>query len=94
MLVVDASVLVPVLTDGGDDGDTFRRRLRGEVLVGPDLVRVEVLSVVRRLRQAGILSPRQAGQAVDDLLDLPLYRLPDRCASAPSLGVARQPDGV
>ena len=47
MLVVDASVLAPVVADGASDGRRFRERLRGEALVGPDLLRLEVVSVLR-----------------------------------------------
>lgn len=76
MLVVDASVLAPVVADAGDDGEGFRARLRGEVLAGPDLLRLEVVSVLRRQAAAGQLTPAQAAAAIDDLLDLPLSVFP------------------
>jgi len=56
VLVVDASPLAPVVADGGADGRRFRERLRGEVVVGPDLLRVEVTSVLRRHANSGRLS--------------------------------------
>lgn len=72
MLVVDASVIAPVVADGGTDGDLFRRRLRGEAIAAPDLLRIEVMSVVRRQTSAGALTVTQASLAIDDLLDLPV----------------------
>ena len=76
MLVVDASVLAPVVADGGIDGDTFRDRLRGEAIAGPDLLRVEVMAVIRRQAAASRLTSAQAGRAIDALLDLPITVYP------------------
>jgi predicted nucleic acid-binding protein len=72
VLVVDASVLAPVVADDGPDGQRFRSRLRGEVIAGPDLLRIEVTSVVRRHVQAGRLTLDQAAGAIHDVLDLPV----------------------
>ena len=72
MLVVDASVIAPAVADGGDDGRRYRQRLRGEQLAAPDLLRVEVLSVLRRQARLGELDAAQVAAAVDDLLDLEL----------------------
>ena len=76
MLVVDASVIAPAVADGGDLGRRFRDRLRGERLAAPDLLRVEVLSVIRRQAARRALSPRRAEEAVTDLLDLPVSVFP------------------
>jgi predicted nucleic acid-binding protein len=76
VLVVDASVLAPVLADGGSDGQRLRRRLRDETLAGPDLLRVEVTSVLRRQAGTGALSPEQADAALDDLLAFPVIAFP------------------
>ena len=76
MLVVDASVLAPVVADVGADGHRFRERLRGEPLIGPDLLRVEVTSVLRRRVMTGHLTPEQADVALGDLLDLPITVFP------------------
>ena len=72
MLVVDASVVAPAVADAGDDGRRYRQRLRGEQLAAPDLLRVEVLSVLRRQHRRGGLDAGQVEAAVDDLLDLEL----------------------
>ena len=76
MLVVDASVLAPVVADDGPDGRRFRSRLRGEAIVGPDLLRIEVTSVVRRHVQAGRLTLDQATAAIEDVLGFPVRVFP------------------
>lgn len=76
MLVIDASVLAPVVADAGRDGLRFRERLRGEVIVGPDLLRVEVTSVLRRHANTGQLTSEQADAAIGDLLDFPITVFP------------------
>ena len=76
MLVVDASVLAPAVADDGADGAEIRGRLRHEVIAAPDLLRVEVTSVIRRHRAAGRLSSAHANAALDDLLDFPVRVFP------------------
>ena len=76
MLVADASVIAPVVADGGPYGRRFRQRLRGEQIAAPDLLRVEVLSVIRRQLQAENIDMPQANHAVEDLADLPLTVYP------------------
>ncbi len=75
-VVVDASVVAPAVADGGPDGDVCRAALRGHLLVAPDLLRIEVLSVLRRHVAAGSLTRRQAEHAVDDLMALPITVYP------------------
>ena len=74
MIVVDASVLAPALADDGPDGDRARARLRGEVLTAPEVVDLEVASVLRRGAASGALPARRADLALQDLVDLPLRR--------------------
>lgn len=76
MLVVDASVVAPLVADAGQDGRNIRHRVRDEIMAAPDLLRVEVLSVVRRQLQSGSVDDRQAGAAIDDLIDLPVEVYP------------------
>ena len=76
MLVVDASVLVVALADDGVDGDRSRARLAGEVLAAPEVLDLEVLSVLRRLVATGEMPARRASLAVEDLATLPLQRAP------------------
>ena len=76
MLVVDASVIAPAIADAGRDGDLCRARLAGQSLAAPDLLRVEVLSVIRRQVSSGQLSVSQASNAIDDLLNIPIRVYP------------------
>jgi predicted nucleic acid-binding protein len=76
VLVVDASALVVALSDDGPDGDLVRRRLRGESFAAPELVDLEVVSVLRKQLAIGALDGRRAGLALTDLADLPLRRVP------------------
>ncbi len=76
MLVVDASVLAPVVADAGSDGQRFRGRLHGETIIGPDLLRIEVTSVVRRQASLGQLTQEQADAAISDLLAFPITVFP------------------
>lgn len=66
----------------GSDGQRFRERLRGEMIIGPDLLRLEVVSVLRRHAGNGALTDEQAEDAVDDLLAFPITVFP----TAPLLG--------
>ncbi|CAN5786978.1 hypothetical protein BH23ACT8_BH23ACT8_24490 [soil metagenome] len=75
MLVVDASVLAPALADDASDGDTARARLRGEMLIAPALIDLEVASVFRRQLLAQDLAARRAELALADLVDLPVRRV-------------------
>lgn len=76
MLVVDASVLAVALADDGVDGDAARGRLRGEDLVAPELLDLEVVSVLRGQMIAGALDARRADLALNDLAAMPLERAP------------------
>lgn len=78
MIVVDASVLATALGDDGPDGDRARARLYGERLSAPELVDLEVTSVLRRQVQNGAADLRRAALALADLAALPLRRAPHR----------------
>ena len=75
VLVVDASVLAVALLDDATDGDAARARLRGEQLVAPALIDLEVVSVWRGLARGGHLDARRARLALEDLRALPLQRV-------------------
>lgn len=78
MIVVDASVLAPALADDGDDGDHLRQRLRGQSWAAPELIDLEVQSVLRSGVRRGLLDERRARLAWSDLIDAPLHRVPHR----------------
>ncbi|MHB1777543.1 MAG: type II toxin-antitoxin system VapC family toxin [Acidimicrobiales bacterium] len=78
MIVVDASVVAPALADDDDDGARARARLQRERIVAPQLLDVEVLSVIRKGRLAGLLDERRAAMAVLDLARLRVDRVAHR----------------
>ncbi|MGQ0772861.1 MAG: type II toxin-antitoxin system VapC family toxin [Pseudonocardiales bacterium] len=78
MIVVDASVLAPALSDDSDDGDHLRRRLRGQRLTAPEVIDLEVQSVLRSGVRRGLLDDRRARQAWGDLVSMPLHRVRHR----------------
>lgn len=75
-VVCDASALVTVLLDSGDDGVWLTARLRGAELCAPDLLPFECANIFRRHESAGLVSADQAAQAHADLLDLPIDLFP------------------
>lgn len=78
MIVVDASLLVCTLADDDSAGDLARMRLRGETLVAPELIDLEVLSALRRRHRHGRLDARRSRFARTDLAELPMRRVTHR----------------
>jgi predicted nucleic acid-binding protein len=78
VIVVDASVLSVALGDDGPDGATSRSALAGETLIAPELIDLEVLSVLRRQVMAGKMPVARAQLALSDLADLPMRRVSHR----------------
>jgi predicted nucleic acid-binding protein len=70
--VVDASVMLAVIADPGPIGDRLRHHLRGHALVAPDILVVEVASVLRRHTSAGLIDPGPASRALATLAELDL----------------------
>ena len=78
MIVVDASVLANAVADDTPIGARARARLAEakSAVSAPDLVDVETVSVLRRRWRAGDLTLARFAEAVDDLLELPITRVP------------------
>lgn len=76
MIVVDAGVLLVALVDDGSNGDSVRARLRGERLVAPELIDLDVLSALRGLTRSGQVLLRRADLALEDLESIPMERAP------------------
>lgn len=72
MIVIDASVLATALGDDGLGGAQARTRIRGEDLVAPEIIDLEVTSVWRRT----LTDERRAALALADLSAIPLRRAP------------------
>jgi predicted nucleic acid-binding protein len=77
MLVVDASAVAELLL-GRPAAATVARRFteHGFDLHAPHLLDIEVLSALRRVVASGNATAARAGEAVVDLLDLPIERYP------------------
>jgi predicted nucleic acid-binding protein len=75
-LVVDASLVVSALVDGGVAGSWAESLLTGEPLSAPHLMPVEVANILRRAAAAGEISGDVAAMAHSDLLDLRVELFP------------------
>ena len=75
-LVVDASVVVAALVDGGPDGRWAETILATDELAGPHLMPVEVTNILRRASRAGEISDDTASLAHADLLALRVALFP------------------
>ena len=75
-LVVDASLVVSALVDGGDTGSWAESLFAGESLSAPHLMPVEVANILRRAAAAGEISPDAAAMAHADLLDMRVELFP------------------
>ena len=69
-LVVDATVVVAALIDGGPDGAWAESVLLSGALTAPALMPVEAANILRRAALAGTVSADAATLAHRDLLDL------------------------
>ncbi len=77
MIVIDASVLANLVGDDTPTGERARTRLAAASSASvPDLADVETMSTLRRRWLAGDLDAERFQQAIDDLLALPLARVP------------------
>ncbi|MGW9632286.1 type II toxin-antitoxin system VapC family toxin [Agromyces sp. NPDC055520] len=71
-VVADASAIVTLLIDPGAHGDAVAARLAQTTVFAPALLPFEVANVLRRRRNAGLLSPAEAELAHFELLELPI----------------------
>lgn len=77
MIVIDASVMANLVGDDGDSGRIARARSSSDTQwAAPDLVDAETTAVLRKRWRAGDLTARRFKAAVDDLLSLPMLRVP------------------
>lgn len=69
-LVVDASVILKVLLEAGETADALAERLVPVNLMAPAILPFEVANVLRRRRNAGLLTPANADEAFLSFADL------------------------
>jgi predicted nucleic acid-binding protein len=75
-VVADASVLVAVLVDSGQEGKWSEDAVAERSLAGPELALAEASNILRRLEQARKISRLEANSAHRDLLRLDLELFP------------------
>ncbi len=75
MIVLDASVVVELLTNGGM-ANAIRSKLAGtdESILVPHLLDIEVLSAIRRLMAGQRMDPHRGARFLMDLAALPAQR--------------------
>lgn len=79
MIVVDASAVLDGLLDATANAEIAAYLSGGgDRLAAPDLIDVEVPSVLRRWERRRDISARRAEQALHDLQELPITRYPAR----------------
>ncbi|HKU38912.1 MAG TPA: type II toxin-antitoxin system VapC family toxin [Polyangiales bacterium] len=81
-LVVDASVVVAALVDGGTEGQWAERQLAAEPLAAPHLLLVEAANILRRAALAGQISDDVAALAHADLVQLRVELFPYELVAA------------
>lgn len=69
-IVVDASVIVAALVDGGPDGSWAEEILASEPLAAPHHMPIEASNILRRATLAGEISDAAARLAHEDLIAL------------------------
>ena len=74
-VVVDASALVELLLRR-ERAPAVRQAVGDTEMVAPDVINPEVLWSLRRRERTGSMGADRARQAVEDLLDAPVRRLP------------------
>lgn len=67
-LVIDSSVVVAALIDGGPAGQWAAAILPGGSLQAPNLILAEAANVLRRLERATLITTLEANAAHDDLM--------------------------
>ena len=77
MIVLDASVVVELLTNG-PSADSVRQQLSAhdEAFIAPHLVDVEVMSAIRNLAAGRRIDPHRSEQILRGLAMLPVERYP------------------
>jgi predicted nucleic acid-binding protein len=75
-IVVDSSVIVAALLSTNDDGAWAERVIEDGSLFAPELIRVEVTNIIRRLERAKEMTSPEAHAAYADFMELDLYLHP------------------
>jgi predicted nucleic acid-binding protein len=82
LLVVEASAVLTLFIDPGAAGEAVATLLRSADLIAPTLLPFEVSNVLRRRRNAGLLSAAEAALAHGELVHLPIELWPYEALAA------------
>ena len=69
-VIVDSSVVVAALLDTGPNGAWAEKVIEDRALYAPELVRVEVTNILRRLERAKEITTAEANAGYEDLMQL------------------------
>jgi predicted nucleic acid-binding protein len=75
-IVVDSSLVVAALVSRGDDGRWAEEIIEKGSLYAPELIRVEVVNVLRHRERAKEITEQEAGAAFEDFMQLELDLYP------------------
>jgi predicted nucleic acid-binding protein len=75
-LVVDSSVIVAALLSTNEVGAWAERVIEAGSIFAPELIRVEVTNIIRRLERAKEMTEQEADAAYADFMELDLYLHP------------------
>ena len=75
-VVVDSSVIVAALIDTGPNGAWAEEAIEHEGLYAPELVRAEVMNILRRFERGKQITTPEANAARDDLMQLEIELFP------------------
>lgn len=75
-VAIDASVIVAALLSTNDEGVWAERVIEDGSLFAPELIRVEVTNIIRRLERAREITEQEANAAYADFMELDLYLHP------------------
>ena len=76
MIVVDASVLLPAISEQGEAGQAARDRIGRQPLMAPELIDCETASALKGLERSGRLPSDLARLKLRELALLPIERFP------------------
>lgn len=76
MIVVDASVLTPVLVAFAESDMRLRARLKRQEITAPIHVNLEVMSALRKLGRKKVITEERAALALFDLGEFAIDRVP------------------
>ncbi|GAA2163476.1 MULTISPECIES: type II toxin-antitoxin system VapC family toxin [Glycomyces] len=76
MIVIDASVLAPVLLSFDEADMRLRKSIQQHEMAAPSHINLEVMSVLRKYCRRKVITEERAALALFDLYEFPVERVP------------------